>query len=201
MSNRQSIRTLEHFEHNLDEASSAFIAWVCFLLSGSEPITGKLHGDYRTAWGNVPEFYQICLRNAQISWVVLFCHVIEKRNDSFSLAKLDPKLFKSMVEDKHKTSIEMIKKARDEVFAHKTNKEIPAGHLPSLEDTKNLLRDVFAFFGAMNSKYNRPHLVIETIFNNQFFAEDFEKIVTILNPQRNLERESVNLRIGNKLTL
>jgi len=201
MNNEEAIKTLEYFESNLDEASSAFIAWVCFLLSRSVSLTGELSSEYVNALSNVPEFLNVCERNAQITYVLLFCHIIEKRKDSFSLYKLNPNLFKTMVEDKHKESLDLIKKARDEIFAHK-GKKISSRNLPSLINTKALFKDIFDFFSRMNTTYNRPNLVLETIFNNGFFEEDFEKIITLLNPERNKNIDILRkYRIGNFLKI
>ena len=201
MDTKTAIETLEYFESNLDQAASAFIAWVCFLLSPSEKITGSLHIEYTEALNAVPEFSQVCSRNAQVAWVILFHHVIEKRKDSLSLYKIDPALFKSLIEDKHKDSLEMIRNARHEVFAHKS-KGTEARNLPSLQDTRALFKDIFDFFSTMNSRYNRPNLILETIFNNQFFVEDFEKIITLLLPSRNTDMEILKRsRIGNFLKL
>lgn len=197
----KEIETLEYFGSNLDEAASAFIAWACFLLSRSTSITGELSHEYVEALGQVPELMQVSERNAQITWVILFCHVIEKNRNSLSLRKLDESLFKTMVADKHKASIEMIKEARDNVFAHK-GKTLTAKGLPSLNDTRELFKDVFAFFSEMNSRFNRPNLVLDTIFNNGFFVEDFEKIISFLNPNRNKDIYIMKkFRIGNFLKI
>ncbi|HNY36254.1 MAG TPA: hypothetical protein PLD14_01390 [Candidatus Pacearchaeota archaeon] len=172
---------IDYFLGNIFEAESAYYAWrTSKFIEKKESIEriNKIRSLHA-------EFFSISTKALLIMWVILICHIDDKRDDSISLDKADKEGYKIFFEE-NKKIIEEIKKVRHKVFAHKEiNDGIEKIMIPPIDELDCFFENLEKFYNELSYKIKKSSV----IFDN---AHDFD---------RYLEDLYANLERGEKLRI
>lgn len=164
---------IEYFRGNILESFSAYNGWKTLLLSRSSKELGQdLANFYVDIQSNHKHFFVISERSMLVSFIVLSLQAIDRRRDVFSLFKIDSKKTNNFVKE-NEVIINKLKKVRDEIFAHKSEKEIKR-EIPPMNDIDKYFENLFKFYNELSSEVEGS----STIFDNgRLIIEDTEHVM------------------------
>ena len=97
-------------------------------------------------------FFTLTERAFLISFVMLIGHVFDKRSDSMSLDKVDKTLYNKFF-DENKKVIEALRKARNNIFAHRNIQIDPKEIIiASVDDLNNFFSNLEKLYNELSSK-------------------------------------------------
>ncbi len=165
---------IDYFRTNIFEAFSAYNAWKMISYSRSKSVVSAEMADKYTLIQNYyPSFFGTAERSFLVNFVLSVLHSFDKRDDSFSLFKVDKtKTEKFIIENQG--VFDELKKLRNKLFAHRDE---DASHnqykIPSVVSL-----DIF--FDKLIILYNELTSVTDsssTVFSN---AEDIKRQMELL---------------------
>lgn len=175
---------IKYFLGNIFEAKSHYTAWKMICHARSIGVVPKEMAErYVAIQKQAGSFFTLTERALLLSFVVLVCHVFDKRKDSMSLEKVDRHLFNKFFEENSKV-ISSLKKTRDSLFAHKSMRiDTQEIIIPSIDDLDEFFSNLEKLYNTLSSKIDNSSARFEN-------TEELKREIEIL--YMNLERgESV----------
>lgn len=183
---KENIENIKYFRGNILESFSAYCGWKTLSLAKSNKELGNELANFYVDIQNIhPRFFVISERSMLISFIMLMSQVLDGRRDVFSLRKINSKKTNDFI-GHNKVIIDKLKKVRDEVFAHKSKKEINA-LVPPMNEIDDYFEKVFKFYNELSSEVEGS----STIFDDgKLITEDIE------NAMHNIHRGETARRVG-----
>jgi len=156
-------KVLDYFRTNIFEAFSAYNAWKIIFLSKSEAVVPKEMAEKYVEVQNYHKNFFITTERALLTnFVLLSLHSFDKRDDSFSLYKVDEPAIEKFISD-NKETIKQLTKLRHKLFAHRDSKlKITEFQIPSVEKLDTYFKNLIEFY---NEK-TKSLLSSTTLFTN-----------------------------------
>ena len=172
---------IKYFLGNIFEAKSYYTGWKMIYHARSIGVVSKEMAErYVAIQKQAGSFFPLTGRAFLISFVMLICHIFDKRSDSMSLEKVDKTLCNKFFNENKKV-IEALKKVRDKIFAHRNIQIDPKEIIvPSVDDLDG-------FFGNLEKLYNELSSKID---NSSAWFDNVENI------KREIELVYMNLDRG-----
>ena len=150
--NENKKEILDYFRSNIFEAFSAYNGWKMICHSKSKGIVSQEMADRYVEIQNYhPNFFVSTERAFLVSFVMLSLHSFDKRDDSFSLYKVNEDETKKFVEDNNKV-IENLRTVRNELFAHRDNlANTNKYNIPSIIDLDQFFKNLIEFYNKLTS--------------------------------------------------
>jgi len=172
--------TIKYFRRNIYDARCSYEAWKMIFYARSKNVVGeemsKLYADiqnYHTG------FFVIAEKAFLTSFVILICHVFDKRDDSMTLIRIDEEKYDKFYSN-NQEMINDIKKIRHKIFAHK-EKNVNNLEIPSPERLDTFFNNIQDFYNEISSEkdnsstwFDHDHLKheIESLYKNLHRGED-----------------------------
>jgi len=138
---------IKYFLNNIFEAESAYYAW-----KASAFVEDEKEKERVDKIRNIhPDFFTISTRALLIMWIVLICHIDDKRKDNISLDMINKNSYKIFFEN-NKDVIERIKRIRNKLFAHKSINEDKDIKIPPLEELDNFFKNLEVYYNKLNKE-------------------------------------------------
>ena len=142
----------DYFRSNIFEALSAYNGWKMLFLSKSKGVvSSEMAERYVEIQKYHPEFFTLTERAFLVDFVLLVLHSFDKRDDSFSLYKVNEKETEDFVKN-NKVVIDKLKALRNKIFAHKdiyTNAS--EYQIPSVIDLDKFFDNLIVFYNKLTS--------------------------------------------------
>jgi len=170
--NRKEI--LDYFRLNISEALSAYNGWKMICHSKWKGILSQTMVDRYVEIQNYhPKFFVSAERAFLITFVMLSLHSFDKRDDSFSLYKVNKEELEKFMKDNDKV-IECLKSVRNELFAHRDNEASTKKY--------NILSiiDLDLFFKNLIEFYNKLTSVIDDSSTSFANTEEIKRDIELL---------------------
>lgn len=144
---------IKYFLGNIFEAKSHYVGWKMIYHARSNGIVSKEMAErYVAIQKQAGSFFTLTERAFLISFVMLIGHVFDKRSDSMSLDKVDKTLYNKFF-DENKKVIEALRKARNNIFAHRNIQIDPKEIIiPSVDDLNNFFSNLEKLYNELSSK-------------------------------------------------
>lgn len=157
---------VKYFLGNIFEAKSHYTAWKMICHARSIGIVSKEMAERYTAiQKQAGSFFILAERAYLISFVMMVCHVFDKRSDSMSLEKVDDDLYRLFFR-KNKKVIEVLKKARNNIFAHRNIQIDPREIvIPSVDDLDNFFSNLEKLYNDLSSKIDNSSAWFDNVQN------------------------------------
>jgi len=143
----------DYFRSNIFEAFSAYNGWKMIFLSKSKGVvSNEMAERYVEIQKYHPQFFSLTERAFLVDFVLLILHSFDKRDDSFSLYKVNEKETEDFVEN-NKVVISKLKALRNKIFAHRdiyTNAN--DYQIPSAIDLDKFFDNLIIFYNKLTSK-------------------------------------------------
>ncbi len=121
---------------------------------------------------------------------MLACHVFDKRSDSMSLEKVDKTLYNKFFNENKKV-IDALKKARDNIFAHRNiqidPKEIV---IPSIDDLDNFFSNLEKLYNKLSSKIDNSSAWFDNVEN---LKREIELVYMNLDRGEMMRRKEIDI--------
>lgn len=171
MSNKE---ITDYFRSNIFEAFSAYNGWKMLFLSKSKGVVSNETAErYVEIQKYHPQFFSLTERAFLIDFVLLILHSFDKRNDSFSLYKINEKETDDFVKN-NKMIISKLKALRNKIFAHKDiYTDARDYQIPSAIDLDNFFDNLIIFYNKLTSCVDDS----STIFSN---AKEIKQQIELL---------------------
>lgn len=153
----------DYFRSNIFEAFSAYNGWKMIFLSRSKGVVSdEMAERYLEIQRYHPQFFSLTERSFLINFVLLILHPFDRRDDSFSLYKVNKEETENFVEN-NKVVIKKLKDLRHKVFAHKDIHTNASDYeIPSVIDLDNFFEKLIIFYNKLTFSVDDS----STIFSN-----------------------------------
>lgn len=170
----------DYFRSNIFESISAYSAWKMLYFSKSKGIVAENRVDSYVKIQNFHSNFFVTAEKAFLNnFVIKILHPFDKRNDSFSLYKVDKEKTEKFVED-NKLVLDKLKNVRHKLFAHRDQSaKSRTFQLPSIIEMDTFIKNLVGFYNVITSKTDNS----ATVFSN---AEEVMRDIELLF--MNLER-------------
>ncbi len=170
--NRKEI--LDYFRSNIFEALSAYNGWKMICHSRSKGILSQAMVDRYVEIQNYhPKFFVSAERAFLVAFVMLSLHSFDKRDDSFSLYKVNKEGLEKFMKDNDKV-IKSLKSVRNELFAHRDNEASTKKYnIPSIIDLDLFFQNLIEFYNKLTS-------VIDDSSTNFANTEEIKRDIELL---------------------
>jgi len=164
----------DYFRSNIFEAFSAYNGWKMLFLSRSKGVvSNEMAERYVEIQKYHPQFFSLTERAFLIDFVLLILHSFDKRDDSFSLYKVNKKETDDFVKN-NKIIISKLKALRNKIFAHKDIYTDASNYqIPSAIDLDNFFDNLIIFYNKLTSCVDDS----STIFSN---AKEIKQQIELL---------------------
>ena len=164
----------DYFRSNIFEAFSAYNGWKMIFLSRSKSVVSdEMAKRYLEIQRYHPQFFYLTERAFLVNFVLLILHPFDKREDSFSLYKVNEKETENFVENNN-VVIKKLKNLRHKVFAHKDiHTDSSDYEIPSVIDLDDFFNKLIIFYNKLTFSVDDS----STIFFN---AEEIRRQIELL---------------------
>lgn len=176
--------TVEYFRANIYNARSSYEVWKMIYYARSSSVVGdEMSKKYTEIQKNHNDFFCIAEQSFLLTFVILIAHVFEKRDDSFSLKRVDEQRYNNFYKN-NKETVDSIMAIRHKIFAHK-DKTINNFAVPSIEELDNFFNNVQTFYNEISSKkdnsttwfdYDNLKHAMESLYKNLYRGESMRLI-------------------------
>lgn len=182
---------IKYFLGNIFEAKSHYTEWKMILHARSiGVVTKEMAERYTAIQKQAGSFFTLTERACLISFVVLICHIFDKRSDSMSLEKVDKKTYQDFY-NKNKTVIDHLKKARDNIFAHRNIQIDPKEIIiPSVDDLDNFFSNLEKLYNSLSSKIDNSSAWFDNVEN---LKREIELVYMNLDRGEMMRRKEIDI--------
>lgn len=182
---------IKYFLGNIFEAKSHYTGWKMICHARSIGIVSKEMAErYVAIQKQAGSFFTLADRAFLISFIMLICHVFDKRSDSMSLEKVDKALYNKFFTENKKV-IDALKKARDNIFAHRNiqidPKEIV---IPSVDDLDNFFSNLEKLYNSLSSKIDNSSAWFDNVEN---LKREIELVYMNLDRGEMMRRKEIDI--------
>lgn len=148
--NDEHKKIANYFRSNIFEAFSAYNAWKMIAFSKSNGIvSNEMAERYVEIQKYHANFFVIAERSFLINFVILILHSFDKRDDSYSLYKIDRAATDKFINDNQKV-LDELKNLRNKLFAHRDNDvDLNKYKIPSINDLDKLFQNLIVFYNKL----------------------------------------------------
>lgn len=180
--------TIKYFRQNIYNARSSYEAWKMIYYARSKNVVGdemsKLYTDIQNYHAS---FFTVAGNAFLTNFIILICHVFEKRSDSMSLIRIDKEKYSQFYKNNQEV-IDEIKNTRNKIFAHK-GKNINDLKIPSPERMKLFFNNIQDFYNELSSKKDNS----TTWFDYDNLKHEIESLYKNLHRGENARLETINV--------
>lgn len=176
----------DYFRLNIYEAMSAYSAWK--MISHSKwigVVTEEMAERYAEIQRYHPNFFISAERAFLVDFVMMSLHSFDKRDDSYSLYKVDREATEKF-EQNNINVIKPLRDARHKIFAHRDiYTSIQEYKIPSVIDLDNFFKNLIEFYNKLTSivddsstRFSNAEEIkhdIELLFMNLYRGESMRK--------------------------
>jgi len=182
---------IKYFLGNIFEAKSHYTGWKMIYHARYNGVVSKEMAEKYTAiQKQAGSFFTLTERGFLISFVMLICHVFDKRSDSMSLEKVDKTLYTKFFNENKKV-IDALKKARDNIFAHRNilidPKEIV---IPDVDDLDNFFSNLEKLYNELSSKIDNSSAWFDSVEN---MKREIELVYMNLDRGEMMRRKEIDI--------
>lgn len=159
-------KILKYFLENIFEAKSYYTGWKMIYHARSNGVVSKEMAEkYTNIQQQAGSFFILIERACLVSFITLICHAFDKRSDSMSLEKTDRILYNNFFNENKKV-IGDLKKARDNIFAHRNIQIDPKEIIiPSIDDLNHFFKNLEKVYNQISSKIDGSSAWFDNIEN------------------------------------
>lgn len=180
-------KIIDYFKSNIFEAFSSYNGWKMICHSRSDGVVSKEMAEkYTEIQKYHPEFFVMAERNFLISFVMLSLHSFDKRDDSFSLYKIEKEKTENFV-NQNNDVLEKLKTLRHKLFAHRDiNMPLDQFIIPSVDDLDNFFEKLMKFYNELSYGVSNSTVIfdnsleikrdIELMFQNLYRGEAMRRL-------------------------
>ena len=175
MSNNSTLKKItDYFRSNIFEDFSAYNGWKMIFLSKSKcVVSNEMAERYLEIQRYHPQFFYLTERAFLVNFVLLILHPFDRREDSFSLYKVNEKETDDFVNNNN-VVIKKLKDLRHKVFAHKDiHTDTSDYEIPSVIDLDDFFDKLIIFYNKLTSSVDDS----STIFSN---AKEIKRQIELL---------------------
>lgn len=164
----------DYFRSNIFEAFSAYNGWkIIFLSRSPSAVSSEMAERYLEIQRYHPQFFYLTERAFLVNFVLLILHPFDRREDSFSLYKVNEKQTEDFVKNNN-VVIQKLKALRHKVFAHKDiHTDASDYEIPSVIDLDDFFDKLIIFYNKLTSSVDDS----STIFSN---AKEIKQQIELL---------------------
>lgn len=150
--NDEHKKIADYFRSNIFEAFSAYNAWKMIAFSKSNGVVSNQMAErYVEIQKYHANFFIIAERAFLINFVIFILHSFDKRNDSYSLYKIDQTATDRFINNNKKV-LDELKNLRNKLFAHRDNDASSNQYkIPSINDLDNFFENLITFYNQLTS--------------------------------------------------
>lgn len=148
-------KVTDYFRSNIFEAFSVYNCWkIIFFSRSNKVVSDEMAEKYKEIQSYHPKFFTLIERAFLINFVLLILHSFDKRDDSFSLFKVNKEETDNFILENQEV-INKLKSLRNKIFAHKDNEtKLSDYQIPPVKDLDN-------FFENLIKLYNKLTIVVD----------------------------------------
>ena len=206
LNNDEQKNIIKYFLENIFEAKSHYTGWKMICHARSVGIVSKEMAErYVAIQKQAGSFFTLTDRAFLISFIMLICHVFDKRSDSMSLEKADKALYNKFFNENTKV-IDALKKTRDNIFAHRNIKIDPKEIvIPSVDDLDSFFSNLEKLYNELSSKIADSSARFDNVDN---LKREIELVYMNLDRGEMMRRKEIDIewrwekdpgRISNKI--
>lgn len=153
----------DYFRSNIFESFASYNAWkMIFLCRSKQVVSDEMAEKYVEIQRYHPQFFSLAERAFLVNFVLLILHAFDRRDDSFSLYKVNKEETENFVEN-NKVVINKLKDLRHKIFAHRDIHTNTSDYeIPSVIDLDDFFDKLIIFYNKLTSSIDDS----STIFSN-----------------------------------
>jgi len=176
---------IDYFMSNIYESFSAYNAWKMIFLSKSKKVVSEeMAKRYVEIQKYHKDFFVTIEQSCLVHFVIMSLHSFDRRDDSYSLYKVNQKGTETFVKNNKKV-IKALRDLRNKLFAHKDINKNNQYKIPSVISLDSFFRNLMEFYNKLTSKlyssstnFSNAESVkrdIELLFMNLYRGEAIRK--------------------------
>lgn len=153
----------DYFRSNIFESFSSYNGWkMIFLCRSKNVVSDEMAEKYIEIQRYHPQFFPLVERAFLVDFILMVLHPFDKRDDSFSLYKVNKEETENFVTE-NKTVIYKLKDIRHKMFAHRDIHANASDYdIPSVIDLDDFFDKLIKFYNKLTSSVDDS----STIFSN-----------------------------------
>jgi hypothetical protein len=182
---------IKYFLGNIFEAKSHYTEWKMIHHARSVGILSKEMAErYTEIQKQAGSFFTLTERACLVSFVIFISHIFDKRSDSMSLEKVDRKSYQDFYKD-NKIVIDQLKKARDNIFAHRNIQIDPKEIIiPSIDDLDKFFSNLEKLYNSLSSKIDNSSAWFDNV---EYLKREIELVYMNLERGETVRRKEIDI--------